>query len=73
MAKRRARRLTGPALGMLIRDFPRLLKVLDKHGVTFCAGCYITLMSPAEKAASYHAVPDIKRFLRDVARASRTA
>lgn len=57
-------------LGSLIS--PAVLRVLDKHGVTFCAGCYLTLFSAPEKAAVYHAVPDVEAFLRDLARAART-
>jgi hypothetical protein len=47
----------------------KVLAVLDKHGVTFCAGCFLTLTASPEKAAVYHAVPDKKKFLRDLANA----
>jgi len=54
----------------LIKDRQdKVLKVLDKHGVTFCAGCYLTLSSPVEKAAAYHAVPDTAKFLKDLEKA----
>lgn len=56
-------------LGALIKENPKILRVLDKHGVHFCAGCYLTLSSPLEKVAAYHAVPDRKKFIRDIERA----
>lgn len=46
-----------------------VLEVLDRHGVHFCAGCYLTFSSPLEKAASYHAVPNTKKFLKELRRA----
>lgn len=68
--KRKQAPLTSQTLLRLVQEHPAVLKVLDKHGVTFCAGCFITLASPLEKAAAYHAVPDLKAFLRDLCRAS---
>lgn len=60
----------GKNLAALVKKRPdKVLKVLDRHGVTFCAGCYLTLTSPLEKAAAYHAVPDLKRFLKDLEKA----
>ncbi len=35
-------------------------------GVNFCSGCFITLFSSPEKAAAYHAVPDIEAFKKDL-------
>ena len=58
-------------LGPLLARHPRLLAVLDKHGVTFCAGCFLTLFSSLERVCAYHAVPDLKKFLADVERALR--
>lgn len=76
MAKRSRVPKTGPRgklehrlLGPLIQKHPELLHALDKHGVTFCAGCYITLFSPLQAVAGYHAVPDAKKFLKDVRKA----
>jgi hypothetical protein len=46
-----------------------VLPVLEKHGVYFDAGTFITLSSSPEKAAAYHAVPDLKAFLRDLEKA----
>ena len=75
MAKpiRRKRGKTGTvapkSLGELIGGGKRVLAVLDKHGITFCAGCYLTLLSPPEKAAVYHAVPNVGKFLVDLRRA----
>ena len=74
MAKRKhgkAGQLAPKPLGELIGANKRVLAVLDKHGITFCAGCYLTLMSPPERAAVYHAVPDVERFLSDLRRALR--
>lgn len=59
----------GRPLGDLVRENPKLLQVLHRHGVHFCSGCYITLLSEPRKAAAYHAVTDIKRFLSDFAAA----
>ncbi len=56
-------------LGPLLRENPSLLHVLDEHGVSFCAGCYLTLFSSLDRVAAYHAVPDRKRFLADVRKA----
>lgn len=67
MAK--AKSLSRSSLGPLIARHPKVLKVLDKHGVGFCAGCYLTLFSPPERVAAYHAVPDRRRFLSDLAAA----
>lgn len=73
MAKRTQKRakagLENRKLGSLIGRDEKVLKVLDKHGVTFCAGCYLTLFSPLKKAAAYHAVGDLKAFLADLERA----
>ena len=56
-------------LGPLLRKSPALLHVLDEHGVSFCAGCYLTLFSTLDRVAAYHAVPDRKKFLADVRKA----
>lgn len=53
-------------LATLIRKHPRLIGLLHKHGIHFCAGCYLTLSSPPERAAAYHGVPDVKKFLKEV-------
>lgn len=74
MAKRKhgkAGQIKPKPLGELIDANKRVLAVLDKHGITFCAGCYLTLFSAPEKAAVYHAVPDVGRFLADLRRALR--
>lgn len=70
--RRRARRTpAAPARSLvpLIRKSPAVLEVLDRHGVHFCAGCYLTLASPLDRVAAYHAVPDLGRFLGDLAQA----
>ncbi len=53
-------------LGSLIGENPRVLKVLDRYGIVFCPGCYLTLFSTPAKAAAYHAVEDKKAFLEDL-------
>ena len=73
MGKRIQRKLSPElaktTLAALIKKNPDVLGVLDKHGVSFCAGCYLTLTSSVERAAAYHAVPDLKRFLKDLEKA----
>ncbi|NNN07372.1 MAG: hypothetical protein HKL90_15885 [Elusimicrobia bacterium] len=56
---------------LLARDRDRVLEVLRRHGVYFDAGTVVTLSSTPSKAAAYHAVPDTKKFLRDLLKASR--
>lgn len=79
---RRARKAAGGAAGgkraaelaalarktllPLIKDDLQVLEVLDRHGVHFCAGCYMTLSAPVERVAAYHAVHDRERFLKDL-------
>lgn len=64
------RGLARKTLIPLIRANPeRMLELLDEHGVTFCAGCYLTFSGPLERVAAYHAVPHPERFLADVAKA----
>ena len=58
--------MADPNLGELLFKNPKVLKVLEKHGVHFCSGCYITLLSEPSKAAAYHAVPDIEAFKKDL-------
>lgn len=53
-------------LGDLLNRHPAILEVLDAHGVHFCAGCFLTFFSSVEKAAAFHAVPDLKKLLRDL-------
>jgi len=66
---KRARKAAPRTLAGLLPGNPRVLKVLQKHGVHFCPGCLLTLTSPLEKVAAYHAVPDIDAFLKDLRRA----
>lgn len=67
--KRRRPRKKAARLADLIGKHPALLEVLDRHGVNFCAGCYLTLTSPLDRVVAYHAVPDLKKFLADVKKA----
>lgn len=64
-------KLKRTPLAALIKSRPQVLEVLHRHGVHFCAGCYLTLSSPPERAAAYHAVPDVGRFLKDLGKAIR--
>lgn len=71
MAKRKHGRVASARrqpnlLDLLKKDQSRVLRVLEKHGVFFDAGTYITLTAPLEKAAAYHAVLDKKKFVRDL-------
>ena len=68
MKPRKAARI----LAEILRDHPRALEVLHKHGVHLCAGCLLTLTATPEKVAAYHAVPDEGAFLRDLRQSSRT-
>lgn len=63
--------LDGARLGDLIARSPEVLHLLDEYGITFCAGCYLTLMSSPERAAVYHAVPKPKKFLKALEKALR--
>ena len=56
------------ALGALIKENPKLLRFLSRHGIHFCAGCFLTLFSTPERAAAYHGVPHPKKFAADLAR-----
>ena len=51
---------------LLKKNEDAVLKVLEKHGVYFDAGTYITMSSRLERVAAYHAVPDAKAFVRDL-------
>ncbi len=71
MARARRRKakdsgLRKKTLGELLRRHPGVLHALERHGVSFCAGCYLTLFSSLERAAAYHAVSDLGGFLADV-------
>lgn len=75
MAKAKSRRRVDPLakklLPELVRKNPRVLEVMHDHGVSFCAGCYLTLTSPMDRVAAYHAVPDLETFLADIKKALR--
>ncbi|MCL6596667.1 MAG: hypothetical protein K6V73_10725 [Firmicutes bacterium] len=58
------------AVGEILRRYPQTLEVFDRHGVTFCAGCFLTLFDPLEAVAGYHAVADVPGLLRDLERAA---
>lgn len=71
MAKRKhgrvaVRRKLPSLLDLLRKDRARVLRVLEAHGVYFDPGTYLTLIAPLDKVAAYHAVPDRKRFLKDL-------
>jgi hypothetical protein len=71
MAKRKhgrvaIRRRLPSLFELLKKDQARVLAVLSRHGVYVDAGTFITLSAPLEKVAAYHAVPDKKRFLKEL-------
>lgn len=51
---------------LMLKDRARVLKVLEAHGVYFDPGTFLTLTATLDKVAAYHAVPDKKKFLRDL-------
>ncbi|ASS76695.1 hypothetical protein CIG75_18110 [Tumebacillus algifaecis] len=55
-------------VGEVVQAYPEAIEVFDKHELTFCAGCYITLFSELEKAAGYAAVQDVDRMISDLQR-----
>ncbi len=70
MAKRKRRVKTRRKLPTLFellkRDRARVLAVLNRQGVYFDAGTFLTLSAPLEKVAAYHAVPDKNKFLAEL-------
>ena len=62
----------GMTVAELIRRHPQTLDVFDRHGVHFCAGCYLTLTDKLKVAAGYHAVEDVQRLLDDLKKAVST-
>lgn len=64
--KRGARRGSSRRLIDWIAEYPQILPILDRHGVSFCAGCYLTLNKTPEEAAAYHAVLDVSGFLGEL-------
>ena len=71
MAKRKhgrvaVRRKLPTLLDLLQKDPHRVLRVLNAHGVYFDPTTYLTLTAPLEKVGAYHAVPDKKKFLKDL-------
>ena len=61
----------GPILlDLLQRRQAKVLEVLDKHGVYFDSGTFLTMTASLEKVAAYHAVPDLPRFLKDLKKAA---
>jgi len=71
MAKRKhgrvaVRRKLPSLFELLKKDQARVMAVLSRHGVYFDAGTFVTLSAPLEKVAAYHAVPDKKRFLKEL-------
>lgn len=67
---KRAVKAKAPTLLDLIPRNRKVLAVLDKHGVSFCAGCFLTFSSSLEKVAAYHAVPDRKKFIAELLKAA---
>ncbi len=70
MAKiRRKAKLENKKLYDLIRQYPEILPILDRYGISFCAGCFLTLDKTPKEAAAYHGAMDAQKFLRDLSRA----
>ena len=53
----------------LIRLHPEVLPILDHYGISFCAGCFLTLEKTPEQAAAYHGAPNAQKFIDDLSRA----
>ncbi len=71
MAKRKhggvaVRKKLPVLLELLRKDQARVMKVLNKHGVYFDVGTYITMTATLDKVAAYHAVPNKKKFFADL-------
>lgn len=56
--------------GEVLRRYPATLDVFDRHGVVFCAGCFLTLFDPLEDVAGYHAVHDVQALVADLNRSA---
>ncbi|TCP56050.1 hypothetical protein EV586_103710 [Tumebacillus sp. BK434] len=56
----------GLTVGEVVHRYPEAVEVFDKHELTFCAGCYVTLFSELEKAAGYAAVQDLEEMICDL-------
>jgi len=56
------------SLAKLIEKHPEILPILDRYGVSFCAGCYLTLSKTPKQAAAYHAVPNPIQFVEELRR-----
>ena len=70
MEKRKsATKLEDQKLYDLIRQYPEILPILDRYGISFCAGCFLTLDKTPKEAAAYHGAMDAQKFLRDLSRA----
>jgi iron-sulfur cluster repair protein YtfE (RIC family) len=66
--RKRKAKLENRKLYHLIRQYPQILPILDRYGISFCAGCYLTLTKTPKEAAAFHAAPDAEKFLRDLSR-----
>ena len=71
MAKRKhgskaVKKKLPPLLDLLRKDQARVMSVLQRHGVYFDAGTYITMTATLDKVAAYHAVPNKKKFFADL-------
>ncbi len=67
--RKRKAKLKNQKLHELIRQYPEILPILDRYGISFCAGCYLTLTKTPKEAAAFHAAPDAQKFLKDLSRA----
>jgi iron-sulfur cluster repair protein YtfE (RIC family) len=56
----------GLTVGEVMHRFPETIEVFEKHELSFCAGCYVTLFSEIEKAAGYAAIKDVDQLIDDL-------
>ena len=51
--RKRKAKLENRKLYHLIRQYPQILPILDRYGISFCAGCYLTLTKTPKEAAAF--------------------
>jgi iron-sulfur cluster repair protein YtfE (RIC family) len=56
----------GLTVGEVVLKYPEAVEVFERHELTFCAGCFVTLFSEIEKAAGYAAVKDLDAMIADL-------
>jgi iron-sulfur cluster repair protein YtfE (RIC family) len=53
-------------VGEVVHRFPEAVEVFEKHELSFCPSCYVTLFSEIEKAAGYAAIKDVDQLIDDL-------